>query len=374
MTRSDQRCFFFAGGGTGGHLYPALAVAEEITELLPAAEILFFCSSREVDARILSPSGYDFLPLPAVGFSASPVRCIRFGAQFVKSYYFAKQILRERRQGAVVMGTGGFVSAPVILAARSLRIPVALLNVDSVPGKANRLMARYAAAVFVQFQQTRQYFAKTRAQVCVTGCPLRRDFTRPAPAEALRQYQIDPGKKVLLITGASSGSRSINQALAEILPALEPFADTWQVVHITGAAHFDQVQQTAGRTAISYRPIDYCHNMPALLAAADLVVGRAGAVSVAEYAAAGVPAVCLPYPYHKDRHQVLNARPLVEAGAAVIVDEAIDNPQQTVDELRRVLTERMSDPSRLAAMRNAARSIAKPDAAKAVAKTLLQTI
>ncbi len=370
MSGIENRRIFFAGGGTGGHLYPAMAVAAVIRKRKPEAEITFFCSSREIDAKILVPSGFDFLPLPAEGFSLSPRKCIRFFASFVKSYYFVKQILSAQREQAVVMGTGGFVSGPVILAARSLGIPVCLLNVDSVPGKANRLLGRYAKKIFVQFEQTRPYFSKVKGDVIVTGCPLREEFTS-AEEDVCGTYGLDRGKKILLITGASSGSMSINRAIAEILPGLERFGDQWQIVHLTGTAHFETVRRSAVGSAIQYVPVEYCHRMPALLKAADLVVGRAGAVSVAEYAAAGLPAICLPYPYHKDRHQFLNAKPMVESGAAVIVEDRVDSPQQTAEELLRVLSEIMGDPTRLGMMKKAAGTVGHPDAASVVADVLL---
>lgn len=370
MTAEAIEHIYFAGGGTGGHLYPAMAVAGAIRKRKPQAGITFFCSGREIDARILGPSGFDFLPLPAQGFSISPKKGIRFFAQFVKSYYFVKQILTPGRQNSVVMGTGGFVSGPVVMAARSLRIPVCLLNVDSVPGKANRMLGRYAKKIFVQFEQTRPYFSKVKGQVIVTGCPLREEFA--SAAEDIRgTYELDRGKKILLITGASSGSLSINRAILEILPDLERFADQWQIVHLTGMAHFETVRRSACESAIRYVPLEYCHRMPALLKAADLAVGRAGAVSVAEYAAAGVPVICLPYPYHKDRHQFLNARPLVDAEAAVIVEDRVDSPQATTEELLRVLSEIMGDPARLAEMKKAAGTVAHPEAASVVADALL---
>lgn len=329
----QDHTFVFAGGGTGGHLYPNLAIAEEIQQRLPQAEIIFFCSSREIDARIMSPTGLQFLPLPAVGFSASPIRAIRFFAQFVKSYYFVKQILYGFREGTRVIATGGFVSAPVVMAARSLKIPVYLLNVDSVAGKANRFLARYAKKIFLQFQQTDSSFANRKAQRIITGCPLRKDFINPDPASAIKEFGLDPSKKVLLVTGASSGAHNINQAVLSMLPDLDEFADSWQIVHLTGAALYEQVKQAAPDVSIAYHSIEYTHHMVNLLAAANLVIGRAGAVSIAEYIASGTPVICLPYPYHKDRHQYKNAQVLVDAGAAVIVDDNIDNPAQTAEDL-----------------------------------------
>ena len=370
MSRQEVKQIFFAGGGTGGHLYPALAVAEWLQEQGPRVEIAFFCSSREIDAKILGPSGFDFLPLPAEGFSKSPLKMVRFLAQFLKSYYFAKEILRYDPSSSVVVGTGGFVSAPVVAAAHSLHIPVFLINVDSVPGKANRLMARYASRILVQFEQTRPYFGRFADRVEVVGCPLRKEFNKPV-GDIRSQYGLDAKKKILLITGASSGSRSINQAILEILPSLEPFAEHWQIVHLTGTAHFEWVRSQTAGLAFDYHVLDYCHQMPALLRTSSLVIGRAGAVSVAEYAAAGVPAICLPYPYHKDRHQFLNAQPLVERGAAVIVEDNPAHPADTTQALQQVLFELMGDSGRLEKMAEAARSRSGLNASERIARLLL---
>ncbi|MEJ5259420.1 MAG: UDP-N-acetylglucosamine--N-acetylmuramyl-(pentapeptide) pyrophosphoryl-undecaprenol N-acetylglucosamine transferase [Anaerohalosphaeraceae bacterium] len=371
MNSGQIQHIFFAGGGTGGHLYPALAVAERIQEQYPNTEITFFCSPREVDAKILSPSRFNFLPLPAVGLSKSPLQAIRFFGQFLKSYYFTKEILRPVRSEAAVVGTGGFVCAPAAAAARSLHIPIFLINVDSVPGKSNRLTARFARRIFVQFEQTRNCFGRFSERVDVVGCPLRKDFFAP-PENIHKAYDLDPNKKILLITGASSGSMSINQAVLEILPSLERFAADWQVVHLTGMAHYQWVRTQAGNPAVLYRAIDYCHQMPALLKASSLVVGRAGAVSIAEYATAGVPAVCLPYPYHKDRHQFLNAKPLADAGGAIIIEDDIRQPSRTRQALSQTLTDLMSSPQKLARMAAAAKTLGRTDAAERIVRCLFE--
>ena len=359
---TNGKHYFFAGGGTGGHIYPALAVAEQITKKNDGSSILFFCSRREIDARILSKSGHEFLPLPAVGFSKSPRRFLRFCMQLLKSYYFVKHVLMPYRNNTVVIATGGFVSAPVVLAAKSLKIPVYLINVDSVPGKANRLLSRYAKKVLVQFEQSVAFFPKR--DVAVTGCPLRSDFENPDRHKAFSDLALEEGKKVLLVTGASSGATNINDAMLSILDDLAEFAADWQVVHLTGMLHIDEVQRAIEGLDITYHAVDYYDDMPSLLAAADVVVGRAGAVSVAEFAAAGVPAVCLPYPYHKDNHQRKNAQILVNAGAAVIVDDTTDSPGQTASDLLAALTDLMSNESKRTAMAAAAKGIGTADAAK----------
>lgn len=368
-TRRTQ--FFFAGGGTGGHIYPALAVAAELSRQRAEAESIFFCSSRAVDARVLAEKGYEFFPLPAEGFSAHPGKTLRFGVQFLKSYYFAKQILSAVRDEAVVIGTGGFVSAPVILAAWAMKIPVCLLNVDYVPGKANRLLVRFARTVFVHYDETLTYFKKGREKVVVSGCPLREDFAAPNPDHARQTLGLDAHKKILLVTGASSGSLSINRAMLTLAGQLDGFADEWQVVHLTGQTHYGAVREATGNTRIAYHAVDYYDTMADLYAAADIIVGRSGAVSAAEYAAAGRPAVCLPYPYHKDRHQTLNASGLVKAGGAVVVEDVIGDTDKTAAALMGVLRELMNSDARRIEMGRAARSVARLDAAERIASCLL---
>lgn len=361
--------YFFAGGGTGGHIYPGLAVADKIRELQPDSSVLFFCSHREIDARILSSSGYEFFPLPAVGLSKRPKQLVQFFAQFVKSYYFVKQLLLPYRQNGVVIGTGGFVAGPVAAAARSLKMPVYLINVDSVPGKANRLLGRFAERVFVQFEETGTYFKQDHVRV--TGCPLRAAFEMPDKQKAFSELALEEGKKVVLITGASSGSMNINEAILSILPELSAFADTWQIVHLTGHVHIDQVKEAAGSTGITYHAVDYYDDMASLLAAADIVVGRAGAVSVAEYAAAGKPAICIPYPYHKDRHQYLNAQKLADAGAAVIVEDNLTSHCQTAQDLAAALKSLMGDSVKRDAMREAARQMGSLQSAETICRLIM---
>jgi UDP-N-acetylglucosamine--N-acetylmuramyl-(pentapeptide) pyrophosphoryl-undecaprenol N-acetylglucosamine transferase len=365
----SRKSFFFAGGGTGGHIYPSIAVAEKIIEIEPKARIHFFCSTRSIDAHILGMAGYDYIKLPAKGMSRRPGRLLSFCASFLKSYRAAKEVFAASDR-PVVVGVGGFVAAPVCLAAHKMKVPLVLLNVDAVPGTANRIIARWADEIFVQFAQTQQYFAKAKANVTVVGCPLRSAFENPQPDMAIKQLALDTRRKVLLITGASSGSENINDAVCSLLDKLNDFADEWQIVHLAGQANSGSVRQKYAGARISYNVLGYFDDMPNLLAAADLVVGRSGAVSVAEYAAAGVPSICMPYPYHKDRHQYLNAGKLVEAGAAVIVDD-LPAAQERAEWLWEELRDLMVDNGKRQQMAEACRTIARIDASSKIAERLL---
>jgi UDP-N-acetylglucosamine--N-acetylmuramyl-(pentapeptide) pyrophosphoryl-undecaprenol N-acetylglucosamine transferase len=362
--------FFFAGGGTGGHIYPLLAVAEQIATRQPEAEIHFFHSMRAVDQRVLEPMTYGHTPLPATSLYLRPTKLLRFAWTFRQSCRYAKTVLAENPR-SVVLGAGGFVAAPVCRAGHKLGVPVALLNVDLLPGRANRLSARWADEIFVQFEESKPYFPRGRAVVNVVGCPLRSGFAHPDRGRAIRDLRLDPNKNVLLITGASSGSTRINEAVCRLLPKLAEFAGTWQIVHLTGLDNYQRVSRDYEGAAIPHKVLDYYDAMPDLLAAADLVVGRSGAVSVAEYAVAGVPSICMPYPHHKDRHQYLNAGKLVGVGAAVIVDDVPDL-EDRAGWLWEELHELMADDEKRRRMAEACRQVARPEAAAAVAARLLE--
>jgi len=374
--------FYFAGGGTGGHIYPAIAVAEQIAAIEPTAKIHFFCSARPIDERVLDPTPFDRTVLPARGLSLRGLT--GFCRSFFASYKAARETMDEGRwtkddneptslvprPSSIVVGAGGYVSAPVCWAAHKLNIPVVLLNVDIVPGRANKAIARWADEAFMQFEEAAPYFARKKVKATAVGCPLRSGFASPDPAEATGQLGLDPDKKLLLITGASSGSQSINRTVCSLLEKLDAFADDWQIVHLAGRDNLDNVAGRYSGARISHKVLGYFDDMPSLLAAADLLIGRSGAVSVAEYAAAAVPSICMPYPHHKDRHQYLNAGKLVEAGAAVIVDDLPDNKDRAAW-LWEELGDLMTDQAKRDRMAEACKAIARADAAAKIAERLV---
>lgn len=364
-----DKCFFFAGGGTGGHIYPAIAVAEKLKKLEPACQIHFFCSKREIDKKILSKTGFDFTQLPAEGLSISPVRLLKFFRTFFQSAKIAEQKIAQC-PNPVIIGIGGFAAAPVCWMAHKRKRPVFLINVDTIPGKANKLIARWAKEIFVQFEETKRYLKKQKYKISVVGCPLRSSFENPNPQRAIEQLGLDKNKKILLITGASSGSQNINRTVCSLTGFLNGFANTWQVVHLTGVDNFEGVKTGYSGAKFSYKVIDYYDDMADLLSAADLLIGRSGAVSVAEYAAASVPSICMPYPYHKDRHQYLNAGKLVEAGTAIIVDDVPDQ-QDRAEWLAEELADLMKNDAKRAEMKKSCRMIANRNAAETIAQQLI---
>ncbi len=361
---NKKRTIFFAGGGTGGHIYPALAVAEKLSSD-QNIDVCFFCSERPVDRSILEKTPYKFECLPARPLSASPM----FLIGFIVSIY--KACVKLIKAGdAVVVGVGGFVAAPVVVAAKILGKPLAFINVDIVPGTANRRLARLASKIFVQFEYTKDKFGKGKFEVIVCGCPLRGEFDNPAPGSVKADLGLDPDKKILFITGASSGAHNINMVMSLLTEKLSAYNKQWQIVHLTGAGKKGDLKRRYVNYGLQCRVLEYTDSMAAILAATDVVIGRCGAVSVAEFIAAAVPAICIPYPYHQDDHQRLNAMQMVNKGGAVIVNDFKDDFQHTAEELWTALEPMLSDAALREKMRHSVESMSKPNAAEFIAATL----
>jgi len=394
LETGNRQCevFIFAGGGTGGHLYPGLAVAGELQKARPGARIVFACSDRPIDRRILDALPFGVAPQPVRPLPRSP---FRLGAwwSFLRAWSasaaLARDMVRDLKPSAV-LGLGGFAAGPVVKEAARRGIRTALLNPDAVPGKANQYLARRVEAIFTQFASTKECFpADIRGKVRHVGCPIRAVFTDPAQPgrrdEATRHFGLRADRKTLLVVGGSMGAATINGAIAALAPELDELADEWQLLHVTGPGTGDHGPGTRGADSGSQVPdsgsqvscprslfslrLEYCDRMDLAYAAADLSLCRAGAGTVAELAATLTPAVLMPYPYHKDQQQRLNAAGLAEAGAAVICEDAKDAQANAV-RLREVLIPLMKDPSGLQRMRRGASRFAKPQAANDVAQWL----
>ena len=359
--------YIFAGGGTGGHLYPGLAVAEELLRLRTDAKIVLACSNRAIDRRILEPLPYAVVPQPVRPMPRGPKGWGAFLAGWARSSAQARRMIRDLRPAAV-LGLGGFAAAPIVRHAARRNVPAALLNPDAVPGRANRLLARHAEAIFTQFASAAEGFPPgSRRKVRCVGCPVARRFSTARRDEALRHFGLRQDRRTLLVLGGSLGAATINEAVAAMADDLDELAETWQVLHVTGP---EKVEAARGRQRrIHVAALEYCERMDLAYAAADLTVCRSGAAGVAELAATATPAVLMPYPYHRDRQQHLNAAALVDAGAAVVVQDRID-AACNAEALRAALMPLLRESSRLEAMRRGAKGVARPDAAQTVAAWL----
>jgi UDP-N-acetylglucosamine--N-acetylmuramyl-(pentapeptide) pyrophosphoryl-undecaprenol N-acetylglucosamine transferase len=356
----------FAGGGTGGHISPGIAIAEEVAELAPEFERVFACSTRAVDARMLAHVGAAFVPITAEGLSLRPTRLIRFARAFLMGRAQSRRLLVERR-ARVVVALGGYVTAPVATAANALGVPVLLVNLDATPGKANRLVARRAARILTALPTPSMPSFAER----VVGMPIRRaaigDGTQ---AEARERLGLAPGFRTLLVTGASQGAASLNDLLALLLKEERPAFSGWQVLHLVGNADRAPVEAAYRAAGVRASVVPFVHEMGLAWRAADLSLSRAGANSVAEAVHNAVPTVFAPYPYHADLHQRWNAEPYAKEGLAVLADDLID-AQRNRATLGRELVGLMTDDVRREAMR--ARLDARPreGAAREIARVAI---
>jgi len=365
--------FIFAGGGTGGHLYPALAVAQQLIEARDDAGVVFACSNRPIDRRILAPLDYAIVPQPIRPLPRNLRSVPGFLLAWWRSRTIARRLLDDLKPAAV-LGTGGFAAAPLVRQAAKAHLPTALLNPDAVPGKANRYLAGHADVVFTQFDSTVKHFAADIAsRVRSVGCPIRGGFATADRDEAAGFFNLDPNRRTLLVNGGSQGAANINEAVAMLGDELDRFAGDWQMLHITGLSYVEEVNDSDGPGSIPTLLLKYCDRMDLAYAAADLALCRGGASTAAELTASGTPAVIMPYPYHADDHQRLNAGPLESAGAAIVCTDAADATANT-KMLRDQLLGLMDDPQRLEQMHQAAISQAHPDAAKEIAAWMLQHV
>ena len=358
--------YIFAGGGTGGHLYPALAVAEQLLAAQPEAAIVFACSDRPIDRRVLSGTDYAIVPQPIQPLPRTPLAAPGFLKAWWRSGRLARTLLDDLKPRAV-LGTGGFAAAPMIKQASKAGIPTAMLNPDAVPGKANRYLAKYVDVVFTQFESTAEKFGPLYSgRAKAVGCPIRDGFADADRAQAMMHFSLDPNRKTLLVNGGSQGAASINEAIALLDDDLGQFADRWQLLHVTGLSNVTELNDDDHGRAMPSVILNYCDRMDLACAAADLSLCRGGASTTAELAASGTPSVIMPYPYHSDDHQRLNAVGLEECGAAIICKDAADG-LENAHMLRQQLIGLLSDSERLETMRSSAVSMARPSAAEDVA-------
>lgn len=360
----------FAGGGSGGHISPGLAIAERLRELSPGTRTIFICSTRSIDAEMLREAEAEFVPLPAQPFSLRPLSLLRAMRAFRRARTAAEELL-EREQAGQVVALGGFVAAPVAAAASRLHIPVTLVNLDAHPGRANRWLAGRSDRVLsaVPTAGDRRF---ARRVASVVGMPLRRLAVAPGqPGECRRRLGLDPDRKTLLVTGASQGSLSINRLLEAICQRRPELLRGWQVLHLAGqgdAASLLAAYRAAGVPAVT---LPFLHRMGLAWGSADAAISRAGASSVAEAAANLVPTLFLPYPYHRDLHQRLNAQPLAERGAALLELDQVD-ADANLAALGPALDRLLADAASRDAMRAALRREPPRDAATAIARMLLE--
>jgi UDP-N-acetylglucosamine--N-acetylmuramyl-(pentapeptide) pyrophosphoryl-undecaprenol N-acetylglucosamine transferase len=342
-----------AGGGTGGHVIPALAIAQELQRRYQA-EILFIGTARGLENRLVPAAGFPLLLVKVGALNrVSLATRLRTAFDLPRAIFSAAGMLNEF-QPDVVIGVGGYASGPAMLAALLKHTPTLAFEPNLVPGFANRMVAHFVSAAAVHFEQTAEHFRNA----VVTGVPVRPAFFQ------IPKKRYSPGSPTLLVFGGSQGARAINQAMMRSLPELTRRLPGLHVIHQTGERDYNEVQAAYAGSAISAEVHKFIDDMPAFFARADLVLCRSGASTVAEIAAAGKPAIFVPFPLAADDHQRRNAEAMEQANAAVVLEETRLDEVWLVDTICALL----DDPSRLAKMSDAARAMSHPNASKEIAE------
>ncbi len=350
--------FLMTGGGTGGHVFPALAVARVLRQR--GHSIRFLGTAEGLEAKLVPQAGFeiDFIRIGGLN-RVGVVRQLRTLMQLPVSVFSAVGVLRSQKPAAV-FSMGGYVAGPVMLAALLCRVPLVVMEPNAMPGFANRRVARYVYRALVGFDSTALWFPKDRTEI--TGLPVRQEFFDVAE----KAEHVEGGSFTLLITGGSRGARTLNRASRESWGLFREHQTPLRLIHQTGAAEHEQLAKEFAGSGLKGEVVAFIPDMASAFARADLIVGRAGAGAVAEIAAAGMPSLLVPLPFAADDHQRKNADALVEAGAACMV---LDN-EMTGGRLFQEVEELRNNPPRLAGMRRQARLFAKPGAAERAADVL----
>ncbi len=353
----------FAAGGTGGHLFPAIAVADEIRKLEPSAEFLFLGAKGKIEERVVPSRDFPFRAVWISGFARSfkPANLLVPLKVMVSIMQSIRHIRRFRPD--VVVGTGGFVTGPVLYAATLLHLPTLLQEQNSYPGFTTRILAARVNEVHTAFEETRK-FLSPRAVVKLSGNPTRATLVSVSKEAGAKFFQLNPQKKTVLVFGGSLGAGSINSAVLDLVDDI--VAANFQLIWQTGEGDYEKARnKTWGLSGV--RVEKFIHRMEYAYAAADLVVCRAGAVTIAEITRLGKAAVLVPFPHAAAGHQLKNAQALVNAGAAKMI---LDRELQS--RLRDVLFELLQDDEQRKQIGRNSQRLGKPNAAQDIAEAILR--
>ncbi len=353
-----------AGGGTGGHVYPGIAVAEHLVRTRPGSEVVFVGGTRGLESQVVPAAGFRLRTvltrgLPRRAWWRWPLAILANVVGFLQ----ALTVVAAEKPD-VVLGTGGYVSGPLSLAAWVLGKPLILQEQNSVPGRANRWLARLADEVHLSFVEARSYFGR-RDHLKVSGNPIREHILSGDRATAYQEFGLAAGKPTVFVFGGSRGARRINEAALDAMRRLKGRVDV-QFILQTGREDFDGVRATVEAEQLPAKVLPFLTRIHMAYAAADLVVSRSGAMTLAEIAASGTPAILVPYPYAAHDHQVVNAANLVERGAAAMIPDR----ELTGERLAQEIAHWLSDRQGLSRMSANARKFARPDAAEKIVQAL----
>jgi UDP-N-acetylglucosamine--N-acetylmuramyl-(pentapeptide) pyrophosphoryl-undecaprenol N-acetylglucosamine transferase len=346
-----------AGGGTGGHLFPGIAVAEELKRRDSNAEVMFIGTEQGLEARVIPKEGYPIRFLKVSGvLGRTFLGKLSSLLKLLRSVFASRAIFKAARPD-VVVGTGGYVSVGPVAAARTMSIPVLILEQNIVPGLANRVLAKAADAVAVTYHESMAYFPRSKTRLI--GNPIREGILKGNRHKALELFSLEEGRLTVFIAGGSRGARRINSAMMDALNHLLDVRDSIQFLHQTGEEDYENVRKRY--RVLEYRAMvaPFIYQMAEAYALADIVVSRAGATTLAELTALGKPAVLIPYPYAAG-HQEFNAKKILEAGGCRVLEEKRLSGETLVLEIMELVgSEDMREE-----MRKLSRALGRPDAAR----------
>ena len=348
-----------AGGGTGGHLFPGVALAEELRARDPDAAVRFVGTARGIEARVLPELGWELVLIDVSGLkTVGAFGAVRGLARLPRALLQARRVVKAFGPD-VVVGVGGYASGPVVLMARLMGVRTAILEQNSLPGLANKILGRFVHAVFLAFDETRRFFKPRK--VLMTGNPIRRDIRLALEAVGASSAASDSRFR-LFVFGGSQGAQALNEIAADAAALLEKRGVGVDIVHQTGDANLEATRKRyqAGGATADLRA--FIKDMASEYRRADLVIARAGATTVAELGVVGRPAILVPYPFAADNHQEVNAREMAEAGAALMFRQS----ELSAEKLADAVAELAGHPERLARMGSAMKALGKPHAAAAI--------
>jgi UDP-N-acetylglucosamine--N-acetylmuramyl-(pentapeptide) pyrophosphoryl-undecaprenol N-acetylglucosamine transferase len=354
-----------AGGGTGGHLYPGIAVARELLRRLPDTVVTFAGTARGIEARVVPKEGFPLDVIRSAGLKGMSPGALINGLGLLPLGGVDAWRIISRRRPDLVIGVGGYSSGPVVLAAAARGVPTMVLEQNAVPGMTNRLLARVVKAAAVTFESTVSFFG---GRGFVSGNPVRPEFLASGAGSEQTDETGAAGPPRVLIFGGSQGAHAINMAMVEAAPRLAARRGGLAITHQTGPRDLERVRDGYRSGGLDARVEPFLYEMDREMKAADLIVSRAGATTIAELTAAGKAAVLVPLPTAADDHQRKNAEVLARAGAA----EMIEQKSLTGAHLAERILALLDDPGRRRAMADAARRLARPDAARVIVDRALE--
>ena len=358
--RSNYR-FLFAGGGTGGHLFPLVAVAERIRKLLPEAEILFIGTKSKIEGTIVPKLGFKFRSIWIKGFSRklnleNLLFPLKLGVSLIQSL-----LINMRFKPKVAIGSGGYVSGPAIWGSSVVGAKVILLEQNSYPGITTRLLERYAAEVHLSFEDSIKYF-KNEIKLKVTGNPIREYLVKINKEKALNQFGLDPSYKTIFVLGGSLGASSINKAIEKFITY--DASKTVNIIWQTGKNYYGLYSPLVSKNIVVK---DFIDNMNLAYSACDLLISRAGATTIAEIIALGIPSILVPSPNVAENHQFYNAKSLADKNAAVLLKD-----NNLLDTLAEKISELLGNNEKLVEISRNARSLYKVNAAEIIANNAIK--